>query len=541
MKKKTRSVTRRIIVLNPFPAVPSRAIKPEKKLRVAAYCRVSSSSDEQLVSYQNQVQYYQHTIQANPSYELIGIFADEGVSGTGLRQREEFNRLMQTARDGKLDLIITKSLSRFGRNTLDCLMNIRELKSLGVDVYFERENVHVLRSEGEMLLTLIAAVAQNESLNQSENVKWGIRRQYERGNIKSVQASKFLGYIKDRQGDLVIDEAQAVTVRRIYQLFFDGLGVYQIAKFLTDENVPMVYGGKKWTPSHILKVLTNEKYMGDTRFQKTFNADYLTKRRVKNTGQLPQYYRENTHPAIICRETWELVQLEMARQKQFVESHQMDKFHHHSQEIPLSGKIICGECGRILLLRETNRATYENSKFWRCVTRHGSDNSCGSQLRLDVDAANQSLVRAWNELIGQPDHLDQKSYSKLIIYRRNRLKALLQEHGPIKVMPYDLLPKVLDHIEVHTDYLTIIFLAGIRIRVDLCCPNKLKPRWTHTRKEKSKLARQRMTLGLTQEELAKQVGVARAYLNRVENGVAVPSVELVQRLSRVIGPIDGYN
>lgn len=493
-----------------------------------------------MVSYQNQVQYYQHTIQANPSYELIGIFADEGISGTGSHQRVEFNRLMQNARDGKLDLIITKSLSRFGRNTLDCLMNIRELKALGVDVYFERENVHVLRSEGEMLLTLIAAVAQNESLNQSDNVKWGIRRQYERGNIKSVQASKFLGYKKDKQGDLVINEEQAVMVRRIYQLFLDGLGVYQIATLLTVESVPMAYGGKEWTPSHILKVLTNEKYMGDTRFQKTFNADYLTKRRVKNTGQLPQYYRENTHPAIIDREVWELIQLEMARQKLFVESHHMDKFHHHSQEIPLSGKIICGECGRLLLLRETNRATYENNKFWRCVTRHGSKNSCDSQLRLDMNVANQSLVTAWNVLICQQDHLDLESDSKLVLYRRNRLKALLQEHGPIKVMPYDLLLQALDHIEVHADYLTVVFLAGIRIRVDLYCPNKLKPRWTHTRKVKSKLARQRMSLGLTQEKLAAQAGVARAYLNRVENGLAVPSVEFLQKLSRVIGPIDAY-
>lgn len=378
---------------------------------------------------------------------------------------------MQAARYGKVDLIITKRLSRFGRNTLDCLINIRELKALGVDVYFERENVHVLRSEGEMLLTLIAAVAQNESLNQSDNVKWGIRRQYERGNVKSVQASKFLGYKKNKQGDLVIDEAQAVTVLRIYQLFLEGLGVYQIATQFANENVPMAYGGKEWCASHILKVLKNEKYMGDTRFQKTFNANYLTKRRVKNTGQLPQYNRENAHPAIINRETWELVQQEMARQKQYVESHQMDTYHHHSQEIPLSGKIICGECGRILLLRKTNRDTYENSKYWRCVTRHGSENACGSQLRLDMDVANQSLITAWHELISQRDQLDLESDSKLVNYRRYRLKILLQEHGPIKVIPYDLLLQVLDHIETHDDYLTVVFLAGIKIRVNRSHPD----------------------------------------------------------------------
>ena len=233
---------------------------------------MSKGTYEQLSSYAAQVSYYEHYIRSRPDYELAGIFADEGVSGTDARKRDEFNKLMQAARDGELDLIITKSLSRFGRNTLDCLKNIRELHSLGVDVYFEKENIHTLGSKGEMLLTLIAAVAQNESLNLSENVKWGIHRQYERGNAKSIPSGKFLGYTKDRNGNLIIDEAQADTVKRIYKMFLDGHGTHQIACILTKENVPMAYGGKEWCASHIKKVLTNEKYMGDTLFQKTFNT-----------------------------------------------------------------------------------------------------------------------------------------------------------------------------------------------------------------------------------------------------------------------------
>lgn len=205
-------------------------------------------------------------------------------------------------------------------------------------VYFEKENVHDNNKDGEILLTLISAVAQNESMNQSENVKWGIRRKYERKSVRSVPSGKFLGYRKDQQGNLIINEEQAETVRRIYQAFLHGLGTFQIATMLTKENVPMAYGGKEWCASHILKVLMNEKYQGDTIFQKTFNTDYMTKHRAKNLGQLPQPYLKDSHPAIIDRKTWSLVQLEMERQKQFVDCHSMDKFHHHSEEYPLSGK-----------------------------------------------------------------------------------------------------------------------------------------------------------------------------------------------------------
>ncbi len=202
---------------------------------------------------------------------------------------------MQDAIEDRVDMIITKSLSRFGRNTLDCLNSIRELKALGVDVYFEKENIHTMRSEGELLITLISAVAQNESQAQSENVKWGIRRKYERGHVQSVPCGKFLGYDKDDDGNLVINETRAAIVRRIYQEFLDGYGTFQIAKHLTGEKAPMAYGGKEWCASHIKKVLTNEKIKGDTKFQKTYNSDYLTKKRAKNNGELPQHYCENTH------------------------------------------------------------------------------------------------------------------------------------------------------------------------------------------------------------------------------------------------------
>ncbi len=235
--------------------------------------------------------------------------------------------MMQDCRDGKIDMIITKSLSRFGRNTLDCLKSIRELKSLGVDVFFEKENIHTMRSEGELLLTLISAVAQNESLSLSESVKWGIRRKYERGHIQSIPSGKFLGYEKDETGNLVIDEEQAAVVRRIYQEFLDGYGYHAIAKHLTEDGVPTERGNDIWCWSPLRRILSNEKYIGDTKCQKTYVLDHLTKRRVQNNGELPQYYYKDTHPAIIDLNIWKCVQLEFERQDRFVKEHWMGHYH----------------------------------------------------------------------------------------------------------------------------------------------------------------------------------------------------------------------
>lgn len=308
---------KRISILYPLPSTVglSTSGNDKAKKRVAAYCRVSSGSEEQLGSLNAQTSYYERYIKEHPDYIFAGIYADEGISGTDLKKREAFNRMMQDARDGHLDMIITKSLSRFGRNTLDCLKCLRELKSLNVDVFFEKENIHSLTSQGELLITLLSAVAQTESQALSENIKWGIRSKYERGHVQSIPSGKFLGYDKDQEGNLVINETQSAIVRRIYQEFLDGYGTFQIARRLTDEKVPMAFGGKEWCASHIKKVLTNEKIKGDTRFQKTCNADYLTKRRAKNNGELPQYYIEGTHPGIIDTDTWECVQLELERQR----------------------------------------------------------------------------------------------------------------------------------------------------------------------------------------------------------------------------------
>jgi len=474
----------------------------EAKKRVAAYCRVSSGSEEQLGSLNAQTSYYEKCINDNPDYILAGIYTDEGISGTDLKKREAFNRLMQDAREGHIDMIITKSLSRFGRNTLDCLRSLRELKALNVDVLFEKEQIHCLTSQGEVLISLISAVAQTESLALSENVKWGIRRKYERGHVQSIPSGKFLGYDKDQEGNLVINEAQAAIVRRIYQEFLDGYGTFQIARRLTDEKVPMAFGGKEWCASHIRKVLTNEKIKGDTRFQKTYNADYLTKRRAKNRGELPQYYIEGSHPGIIDRDTWECVQLELARQKRYCQDHHISTYHWSNEKHPLSARITCSTCGCTYMLVGSKKKGEEGTKYWRCSSFVGNRGTeiegrtftiirpdrgstkpynirrrkkpeerpmlC-TDIRISASEPELAFIRAWNRLVDKRERylLEwQKAIcgnELLKAYRTRELMRLVEQVGHIDAMPYDLMLKTLDHIEIGIDgELDVVFWQRIQ-------------------------------------------------------------------------------
>lgn len=441
-----------------------------KKLRVAAYCRVSTSSDEQLTSYYAQVKYFEKYIKSNPDYEYAGIYADEGISGTDLKKRDAFNKLMQDARDGKIDLIIAKSLSRFGRNTIDNLKSIRELREIGVDVFFEKENLHTKTSEGELLLTLISAVAQNESLSLSENVKWGIHRKYEKGCIQSIPSGKFYGYDKDKSG-LVINEDQAATVRRMYQEFLDGYGYYQIMQHINEDKILTDTGIKNWNWSTIKNILTNEKYKGDTRFQKTYNADYLTKHRVKNNGELPSYYLENTHPAIIDKNIWECVQLEFERQSKFIKEHNMNKYHHHCERLPFIGKLICNECGHILVRREGKRLQDKGKFYWCCnVNRLGRcrpANPCSNEVKIKDAAPEQIFIKAWNQLVDNHEwKQDTSERNVLEQYRMSELIRIAREIGIIDKMPYTLMLKTLEYIKICKDGTAeVIFLAGLKVNI----------------------------------------------------------------------------
>lgn len=272
--------------------------------KVAAYCRVSTDFAEQASSYEAQVTYYTNYINGHVDYEHVKIYADEGISGTSTKKCEQFNAMIADCKAGKIDMIITKSISRFARNTLDCLTFVRLLKDLGIGVIFEKENINSLDSKGEVLLSILSSLAQDESRSISENSTWGIRRRFEQGKLH-VNHNKFLGYDKDANGSLVINAKQAKTVRRIFQEFLDGKSANGIAKELEHDGIPNWNGKPKWYDGSIKKMLSNEKYKGEALLQKTYTVDFLAKKRAENTGQVPQYYVEESHPAIIEKDIWE--------------------------------------------------------------------------------------------------------------------------------------------------------------------------------------------------------------------------------------------
>ena len=282
------------------------------KRKVAAYARVSTDHEEQQSSYEAQVSYYTEYIQSRTDWEFAGIFADEGISGCSIKGRQGFQAMIEEALNGGINLIITKSVSRFARNTVDSLSTIRKLKEHNVECYFEKENIWTFDSKCELMLSILSSISQEESRSISENVTWGHRKRMADGKV-SVPFGRFLGYDRGEHGEMIVNEKEAETVREIYRLFLSGLTPHGIGKELTSRGIPTPGGKVKWTASTVKSILTNEKYKGDALLQKTFTPDYLTKKTKKNDGQIPQYYVENSHPAIVTPEMYEAVQAEMER------------------------------------------------------------------------------------------------------------------------------------------------------------------------------------------------------------------------------------
>ena len=270
-------------------------VKPrqEKRKRVCAYARVSSGSEAQGESLENQTTYYQNLIEANPEYEFAGVFADQGITGTK-ENRPEFQKMLELVRKGHIDLILTKSISRFARNTTIVLELVRELKMLGVEVVFEKEQISSLSGDGELMLTVLSSFAQAESKNVSDNLKWRYQRKFQNGEL-AINATRFLGYDKNKQGELVINPAQAEVVKRIFEAALAGQGSFVIARQLNEEGVATVAGGK-WHSSTVLGILKNEKYRGDAKLQKTYRKDHLGKKKCRNHGEVDSFYIENNHP-----------------------------------------------------------------------------------------------------------------------------------------------------------------------------------------------------------------------------------------------------
>lgn len=263
------------------------ASQETRRIRVAAYCRVSTDTEEQATSYQAQIAHYEEVIHRNPEWVFAGIYADDGISATSTKHREQFHQMIQDCMDGKIDMLITKSISRFARNTVDCLNYIRQLKAQNIPIYFEKESINTMDAKGEVLITIMASLAQQESESLSQNVKLGMQYRFQQGKVM-VNASCFLGYDKDENGDLVINPEQAETVKRIYREYLEGASCQQIARGLERDGIRTARGNTRWHDSSIRLILENEKYMGDALLQKTYTVDFLKKKRIKNNGEMPQ-------------------------------------------------------------------------------------------------------------------------------------------------------------------------------------------------------------------------------------------------------------
>lgn len=331
------------------------------KKKVCAYARVSTDDSKQGESLENQMQYYENVISNNPEYEYAGTFADKGSTGT-TDNRPEFQRMLQLCREGKVDLILTKSISRFARNTTIVLETVRELKAIGVEVRFEKENIETMSGDGELMLTILSSFAEEESRSISENVKWSIRNKYKRGELM-INTDRFLGYDKDDNGNLVINQEEARVVKRIFEEYLVGKSASNIAKELNHQG-EVTATGNKWQESPVLYILKNEKYKGDALLQKYYILDHLKKRKVKNKGEVNSFYIEENHLPIISKETWEQVQSEM--QKRAAAKGNLKGSEKYSNRYPLTGMLYCSKCGYVLKRRTWNSKLSCKKIVWQC-------------------------------------------------------------------------------------------------------------------------------------------------------------------------------
>ena len=361
---------RKVTVIPPIAEMQGESRIDMRPKRVAAYCRVSTDREEQEHSFETQKAMYTEMIMMKPTWQMAGIYADEGITGTVAKKRPGFMKMIEDCRKGKIDMIVTKSVSRFSRNNLDCLMYVRELKQLGIPIIFEKEGINTIQVSSELLLTLFGALSQAESESISMNVKLGIRQSLKNGNVR-FSYKTFLGYRKGADGQPEIVPEQADIVRRIYNDFLAGATYLEIAKRLTEEHVPTMGGGNRWFSERIKSILKNEKYKGDALLQKTYITDPISKRVKKNNGELPMYYVENNHPAIIERRIFDRVQEEIARRagkKKVKQTGTKTELGRYSGKYALTELLYCGECGT-----PYRRCTWSRDGkkkiVWRCVSR----------------------------------------------------------------------------------------------------------------------------------------------------------------------------
>lgn len=379
-----------------------------KRLNVAAYCRVSTDAEDQLESYRAQVAYYTDAIAKNPHWKMVDIYADEGITGTMLKKRDNFNRMIKDCERGRVDYILCKSVARFARNTVDALRIVRKLKARGIGVYFEEQCLDTLKVENEMFLGLHSVMAQSESENISANVKWGIRQRMKSGTFKFRY--NLLGYEKGEDGEPKIVEAEAVYIRKIYDMYLQGSSIVQIRNYLQAERVLTKKGDMNWSQNVIKSILTNERYCGDMLMQKTFIENPINKKSRKNRGELPKYLITNNHPAIVERSVFQAVQAEMARRtnKRRVSDKGITEFGKYSGKYALSELLVCGECGSAYRRKTWKKRNGEKEGVWLCINRiDNGREACKNSIALHEETLHRAickgLLKAYSDFDGAMD------------------------------------------------------------------------------------------------------------------------------------------
>lgn len=374
-------------------------------LRVAAYCRVSTDSDDQIESYKAQVAYYSEAIAKNPKWRFVDIYADEGITGTLAKKRPNFLRMIRDCDKGKIDLILTKSVARFARNTVDSLNYVRRLKAKGIGVFFEEQNLDSLKADSEMLIGFHSVMAQAESENISANVQWGIRQRMKTGTF--AFRYNILGYRKSADGQPEIVPEEAATIRQIYQMYVDGSSLDQIKYYLEQKGIVTAQGSHYWSKQIIQNILTNERYCGDMLLQKTFTENPITKKVKKNRGELAKYLISNNHPAIIERDMYKAVQMEVARRasKRKTADKTITEQGKYSGKFAFTELLVCGECGSPYR-RITWTKKGKSRRVWRCLSRieHGTQ-FCSHSISVEETKLKEAVCRALNEAIERRDEV----------------------------------------------------------------------------------------------------------------------------------------
>ncbi len=374
--------------INPLTHLPKAATQ---KRRVAGYARVSTDSDEQFTSYEAQVDYYTKYIRSNPEWDFVKVYTDEGISGTNTKHREGFKEMIADALNGKIDLIVTKSVSRFARNTVDSLVTIRKLKENGVECYFEKEGIYTFDGKGELLITIMSSLAQEESRSISENITWGQRKSFADGKVH-LAYKHFLGYEKGEDGRPAVVEEEAAVVRLIYRLFLDGKTQAGICRHLENLGIPSPSGKEKWSKTTITSILTNEKYKGDALLQKSFTVDFLEKKTKLNEGEVPQYYVEGSHPAIIAPDEWDHVQAEFARRKALGKA--------YSGKSIFSAKLVCEDCGTFFGSKVWHSTDCYRRTVWQCNSKFKGEERCHTPT-VDTETVQRLFIKAYNQMMGK--------------------------------------------------------------------------------------------------------------------------------------------